>query len=342
MVQQIAEIESVRKKQTIQGEKQILQTKIQFQATMMQWLMQRRFHHVIIGTRFYNVLWQDGDNALYAQKDSTFSKMFARSMGFSPTVTALDSISNEAVRDTKNAIDACKYLIEKGDLHTASKRLLEAYAIGEFLTPVATLDRDTKRKLQIYTRELSFLVDAIQARDYGRARELTVALKEKAKDFPSSKAESAISANVIASNMSIAKAQKALIAEDELGVAEAIGKATEFWPTNPKLMDFTKMMETGTEVNVLRNDFKRLLKEENYREIFKRQYEFAPVIANSADDLDAFNQIIGNLRTIEGALGKAEEFVKIGNAYGAWEQLDMLREEFPDDPELGRAREASS
>ena len=339
IMRDLTEIELSRKKHAIQSEKQILQTKMQFQASMMQWMMQRRFHHVIIASRFYNVLWQDGDTTLHIKQDATMSKLFSKSLGFSPTVTALDSFANEAIRDTENAIDACIYMMDQGDLHTSSKRLLEAFAVGEYLTPLTSLDRSRKRKLQVYIRELSLLVDSIQAKDYGRARELTVKLKKDAKDFPSSKAESAISANVIASNMAISKAEKALIDEDEAGVTSAIQRATELWPTNPKLASFSQLLEQGSTISKLRSDFKRLIREQNYREIFKRQYEFAPAIANNADDMAAFQQIIKNLGTIEMALEKAASFSKAGNSYAAWEQLATLREDFPDDPKLGRQLE---
>lgn len=339
LIKEITEIEVSKKKHLIQSEQQILQTKIQYQATMMQWLLQRRFHHLIIAARFYNVLWQDGDNALHIDNNATISKLFSNSLGFSPTVTALDSIANEAVRDTENAVNSCIYMMDNADLHTASKRLLEAFAVGEFLTPVASFDISRKRIMQLYIRDLSMLFDAVQAKDYGRARELTVELKKKAKDFPSSKAESTISANTIASNMAISSAQKAFINEDEEGVVTAIQRATELWPTNPKLADFSKQLDTGTTVNVARKDFKRLIQEGNYREIYKRQYEFAPAIANQPEDLAAFKEIMSNLGKIEMAIEKAKSFSKAGNSYAAWEQLAELRENFPDDPKLGRELE---
>jgi len=230
-------------------------------------------------------------------------------------------------------------MIDNKDYHTASKRLLEAFAVGEFLTPVASLGISHKRTMQLYIRDLSMLFDAVQAKDYGRARELTIALKEKAKDFPSSKAESAISANVIASNMAVSSAEKALIEENEEGVVTAIQRATELWPTNPRLAEFSKQISAGSAVSVARKDFKRLISEQNYREIYKRQYEFAPAIANSPEGLSAFKEIINNLGKIEIAIEKAKSFSKAGNSYAAWEQLATLRGDFPDDPKLGRELE---
>ena len=48
---------------------------------------------------------------------------------------------------------------------------------------------------------------------------------------------------------------------------------------------------------------------------------------------------MSNLLKIEAALGKAAEFSKVGQDYAAWEQLAELREQFPDDPKLGRELE---
>ena len=114
-----------------------------------------------------------------------------------------------------------------------------------------------------------------------------------------------------------------------------IQKAMEVWPQNPKLAEFDKLVEAGGGMAVAKNDFDRLLSEQNYREIFRRQYEIAPSIAGDAAREDAFKQIITNLTRIEGALGKAKEFSKMGQDYAAWEQLAALRKEFPDDPKLG-------
>ena len=90
---------------------------------------------------------------------------------------------------------------------------------------------------------------------------------------------------------------------------------------------------------MVRNDFDRLLGEGNFREIARRQYEIAPAIQGDATREEAFKQIMTNLMKIEAALGKASEFSKVGQKEAAWEQLAELREQFPDDPKLGRELE---
>jgi hypothetical protein len=181
---------------------------------MVQWFAQRRFEHVLMSARFYNQVWKDGDTTLHIDENSDVSQLFTQSVGVSPTVASLDSLANEAIREAEKAIEAFDYLVDQNELHTASQRLMEAFALGEYLEPVATLPRERKRKIQGYMRDLNDLYGTMQARDYTKARELVASLKTAARDFPSAKAESAISGYTLASDLAIEKAKALLRAAD--------------------------------------------------------------------------------------------------------------------------------
>ncbi len=338
-LRRIAEIEALKKANIARTEAQTIKTKAQYQVQMVQWFVQRRYEHVLMASRFYNQIWKDGDQQLRINKGSDVAKLFSESVGVSPTVASLDSLSNEAIREVGKYVEAFELMLSRGELHTASQRLMEAYALGEYLGPVATLELEKKLKVQAYFRDLNELYGAMQARDYVKAKELTSGLKSRAKDFPSSKVDSAISGYTLAANMAIEEAKAHLIARDTDKATEKIKQATEIWPTNPKLQEFSDLIGTTSTVVRTRNDFDRLLSEGNYREIARRQYEIAPVIQGDEQRLDAFTQIITNLTKIETALGKAEEFSRAGQNYAAWEQLAEIREQFPDDPKLGKELE---
>lgn len=338
-LRRIAEIELLKKENIVRTEAQTLQTKVQYQVNMVQWFMQRRYEHVLMASRFYSQIWKDGDASLHVDKGSDVSKLFSEALGISPTVSSLDSLANEAIREVDKYIEAFDYLLSRDELHSASQRLLEAYAIGEYLSPVATLPIEKKQRVADYMRDINELFGTLQARDYTRARELTANIKAMAKDFPSSKVDSVIAAYTLASDLSIEEAKAALMSRDSDKAAEKIKNATEIWPTNPKLEEFRTLMNNAGGVVSARNDFDRLLSEGNYREIARRQYEFAPAIQGDATREDAFRQIMENLTRIEAALGKAAEFSRMGQDYGAWEQLAKIREEFKDDPKLGRELE---
>ncbi|MCB1133497.1 MAG: hypothetical protein KDN05_20430, partial [Verrucomicrobiae bacterium] len=314
-LRRIAEIEALKKANIARTEAQTLRTKAQYQVQMVQWFVQRRYEHVLMAARFYNQIWKDGDAALRIKKDSDVSKLFAESVGVSPTVSSLDSLSNEAIREVDKYIEAFNLMLERGDLHSASQRLMEAYALGEYLAPVATLPLEKKQRVLQYTRDLNELYGTLQARDYTKTKELADRLKENAKDFPSSKVDSAVAAYTLASDLAIEEAKGHLLAKENDKAAEKIKAATEIWPTNPKLTEFRSLITSSSGIVTARNDFDRLLSEGNYREIFRRQYEIAPSIQGDATRVDAFKQVITNLTKIEAAIGKASEFSKAGQSY---------------------------
>jgi hypothetical protein len=341
-LRRITEIEALKKTNIVATEAQTIRTKAQYQVTMVQWFVQRRYEHVLMAARFYNQIWKDGDATLRIDKNSDVSKLFSQSLGISPTVASLDSLSNEAIREVAKYIEAFDLMLSRDELHSASQRLMEAYALGEYLGPVATLPLDKKRRVAEYVRDLHELYGTLQARDYVKGKELASRLKNLAKDFPSSKVDSAIAAYTLASDLAIEEAKAHLLARDSDKAAEKIKAATEIWPTNPKLQEFRDLLANSGGIATARNDFDRLLSEGNYREIAKRQYEFAPAIQGDATREDAFKQIMENLKEIEESIGKASEFSRMGQNYGAWEQLAEIRERFPDDPRLGREIELLS
>lgn len=333
------EIEVTKQANTLKSEGQTIRAKVQYQANMAQWFVQRRFEHVLMASRFYNLIWKDGDSALHMDEKSDASKLFSQSVGFSPTVSSLDSFSNEAIHETAKYIEAFDLMLERGDLHTASQRLMEAFVLGEFLAPVATLSMEKKLKIADYFHDLNELLGSLNARDYTKAIALTANLKTQAKDFPSSRADSMIAGHTMASDLLIEEAKSLFLAKEVVKAGAKFQSAIEIWPTNPKREEFRTLTTNSSSLTVTRNDFDRLLGEGNFREIARRQYEIAPTIQGDPKREDAFKEIIKNLTKIETALGKASEFSKIGQNYAAWEQLAKLRQDFPDDPKLGRELE---
>jgi phosphatidylglycerophosphatase A len=213
-LRRITEIEALKKANIIRTEAQTIKTKAQYQVTMVQWFAQRRYEHVLMAARFYNQIWKDGDATLRIDKNSDVSKLFSESLGISPTVASLDSLSNEAIREVAKYIEAFDLMLSRDELHSASQRLMEAYALGEYLGPVATLPLEKKLRIAAYVRDLHELYGTLQARDYVKGKELASRLKSLAKDFPSSKVDSAIAAYTLASDLAIEEAKAHLLARN--------------------------------------------------------------------------------------------------------------------------------
>ena len=112
IMRRIAEVETIKKKNIAQSEMQELRSKVQYQANMALWTVQRRYQHVLMASRFYNQIWKDGDTPLHLEKDSDVYKMFSESLGINPTVSTLDSIANEAIQEVNKAVEAFNFLVE--------------------------------------------------------------------------------------------------------------------------------------------------------------------------------------------------------------------------------------
>ena len=225
MERRTLEIEALKKTHQGKSELNMLQARIEYQALLAQLFIQRRFEHVIIGTRFYNLIFQDGGSKMHLKKGSSVDRFFAEGLGVEPTVTGLDSAANEAMRKAKSLVKGFQNHLEYNELHSASKRLTEAYTIGEFLPVLQTVPAPERRIVLEYVRSGNDLIKAMDVRDYTQAKIILEALKKRSSDFDSTKAEGAIAAFTRASNGHIRSAQIAMINGDQESFQEELKKS---------------------------------------------------------------------------------------------------------------------
>ncbi|HET6406820.1 MAG TPA: hypothetical protein VFG14_02980, partial [Chthoniobacteraceae bacterium] len=119
----LTEIVARQKANDLKRELSEIQAKVEYQALIVQFFLQRRFQHVLMATRFYRAIFADGDSKLNVSDET--KQLFTRSTGFAPTVSTLDSLANEVVRDVRESVKAFDFLLEKNELESASKRLAE-------------------------------------------------------------------------------------------------------------------------------------------------------------------------------------------------------------------------
>ena len=137
-IQRLAEIEALRIANKTKIGISEIQAKIEYQALILQFAVQRRWEHVLIATRIYRRLFRDGDGVIEIKENSDADKMLAKGLGLTPTVTSLDMFASEVIREVDEAIIAFEFLADKNELETASKRLAEAFYIGEYLPRIRT------------------------------------------------------------------------------------------------------------------------------------------------------------------------------------------------------------
>ena len=226
------------KANSLKGGLSEMQAKIEFQSLLVQLFLQRRFHHVIIGTRFHRALFGDGESRLNLPESA--QGPFKMGAGLSPTVSTLESLANEAMREVQTSVQSFHSLLGLGELRSATERLRDALLIGEFLPEVRTLPFERKRRVLRFAQKSNELLSALDVKDYTTAAELLNGpggLRAMAPDFDASKASALIETSRNAARLHLARARNAAISGDKAVFEAALKEAAAIWPNNPELQE---------------------------------------------------------------------------------------------------------
>lgn len=334
-IQRIAELNALIKANQAKDQISQLQVKIAFQAQIVQFFLQRRFQHVLMATRFYRAVYASGDTTLKVGKDA--NDLFSRTTGEPPTVGTLDTMANEAIGDVNESVSAFEYLLKQGELESATKRLAEAFVIGEYVPSIRTLPRSEKRQVLKFAQDSNRLISALDVKDYTLAGTLVTELQKEAKDFDPSKPLTVIQTARTIAAMHIAKARNAAVSGDKVTLETELKAATEIWPLNPQLAEVSQLIfKQGDIQQQALVELDQLISEKNYRQIWDNKVRYIAATALYPEKQKQLEQILNQMQTIEGSIMRADEIAKHGDYAGAWESVEQTYEKYPNDPKLSQ------
>jgi hypothetical protein len=333
---------SVRMKaNSLKGDVSEIQAKIEFQSLLMQLFLQRRFHHVVIGTRFHRALFGDGESRLNLPEAT--QGLFKLAGGLSPTVSTLEALSNEAMRDVQTSVQSFNSLLGLGELRSASERLRDALLIGEFLPEIRTLPFERKRKVLRFVQKANQLLSAIEVKDYTAATELLngpEGLRSLAPDFDASKPSAMIEGARNAARLHLARARNAAISGNKAEFEAALKEAGAIWPNNPELQEVSaKAFTQGDQMAQVLLELDQLISQKNLRRIAEEPGRFLAATQGAPPERQAqLKKILEDFKSIEAALLAAKEMDRQGNPSGAWESVGKAARDFPDDLQINQAK----
>lgn len=316
-----------------------LEAKVGFHTLMVQFLAQRRFQHVIMATRFYRAIFTDGDTKLNLGKDMT--EAIQRSTGMPPTVSIIDSLANEAMRDVREGTKAFEYLLTKNEMQGATQRLQEAFVVGEYMPEVRLIAREKKRQCLEFSQKSFQLISSIDVRDYGRAENLVKDLKKVANDFDDTKPTAAIEGARLKARGLLVKARQAAINNNQAEVERAMTEAGETWPGNPEFKEASeKLYKQGDTLSRTLSEFDDLIRQHNLRQIWSDNERFIGAIGLDANPerKATLRKVVSDMKTIDGAIQQAQVRAQQNDTAGAWEVLERTWKDFQDDPILSQQR----
>ena len=334
----IAEIEARTKlNETAMGLSEVT-SKIQFQALIIQMFMQRRFEHAVIACRFYPNLFRDGESILQLDKGSDVQKLLSSSFGVPPTVSMIDGLSLEAIRSVDESLVSFENLVARRDVDSASNRLLEAYAIGEYLPRVRRLPMSEKTKVLDFVRKKNKLLSFLEMKDYSSAETVVMELRATSDDFEYAKPLAAIQTAKTISNLHVNKANAAMGNKDAQTMETEMKAAAEIWPTNPRVTQLSEhMMESTDKQSQALMEFDRLMSQRNYRQIFENKAPFIAAVDGDLARKQQLEKVLTDMGRLELILGGAKEMAA-SSPPAAWEKVEKESKLFPDDPVLSKLR----
>ena len=335
--QRLAEIEAIKVANKAKIGISEIQAKVEYQALILQFAVQRRWEHVIIASRIYRRLFRDGDGAIEIKEGSDADKMLAKGLGVSPTVTSLDMFANEIIRDVDEGVRAFEFLVEKDELESASKRLAEAFFVGEYLPRIRTLARESKQKVQRFVQDADALLSAMEVRDYKNADDIVERMRNGAKDFNYSKAKAGIEFYTNMSNSSLAQAKIAAQKNDMNEYSRQMQMAIEAWPLNPQIKEQNELFASVADVQVTTlNQLDTLLSQNNHREIMKQQGRFIAAVQNDPQRKEQLERVLGGAMELQFTLAKIEGLAEKNDPWGAWEMANEAATTSGNDIELNQ------
>jgi hypothetical protein len=333
----LAEMVARQKANDLKRELSEIQAKVEYQALIVQFFLQRRFQHVLMATRFYRAIFADGESKLNVGDET--KELFTKSTGFAPTVSTLDSLANEAIRDVREGVKAFDFLVAQGEIESASKRLAEAFTTGEYLPEIRTVPREQKRKCVAFVQKSNELLAKMEVKDFGGAEKLIAEMQALAKDFDASRPQAMIETARQASRLHLAKARNAAISGDKDGLEKGIREAAALWPLNPELAEMSqKIFDQGDVQQRALLDLDQLIAQKNYRRIYEDSPRFIAAAALHPERQKQLQAVLENMKKIEAATLRAEEMRRQSNFAGAWESVEKAAGDFPDDSKLNQLR----
>lgn len=311
--------------------------KMDFQSLIIQFFVQRRYYHAMIANDFYRYLFEAEDSKLEGL-DSLKTQVFG-GVDIKLTTATIDALCKEAINDSNEGVKAAEYLISKGEIHSATQRLMEAFYIGENLASVKMFPVEKKREILRYMRDTDKLINAVKVKHVERAETILNDIAGYVSDFDAGQIEAFVQTSKQLSDLALQKALVAAQTGNQSGVEAALQEAVEFWPTNPKIQEFLKTMLGKIDLkDVATADFDRLFAQKDYRAIFNDRFRFAAALAADSSRNGDFLEIMKRMETIETSMAQARELSRLRNHYAAWEVLEKVYQKFPEDPELSRLR----
>ncbi|HVU37122.1 MAG TPA: hypothetical protein VHC95_02205 [Opitutales bacterium] len=313
-----------------------LQAKLQYQTQLLAFIAQRHFQHSLIAGEFYEHLFKGSQQRMNVAQEEM--ARYFNTDNVVPSVNSFEFISHEAIADVDSGMRSVEAAYDAGDRWTALEQLKQTFLLGENLPSVQQFEPAKRRVLLAIYRNASILKHTMEARDYATAEETVKNIQAEAKDFEAAPVLSAIKEAEQTSTSYVLAAGQAAMSGDTDRVTDSLQKATQLWPLNPEINNFSKGLLDRTNLqNVGTQKFDDLYANHDDRAIFDSRDEIGLAVYQDPDRSAKLKAILSRMGQVEMAIAFADQALKQNNGYAAWETLQSAADIEPNDPVLARS-----
>ncbi len=338
--EEVAELVTQKAATIAMGTKAILQ----FQSHALAFLYERKFQQAQIASMFYRHIYSGDASALKigAGKKKNGDEVVNTFMGvenYVPTMDMLEMVATEARKDVRDGMTAVSKLYDSGELYSALRRLMETFVLGEFEPALQVFDYEKKKALKEIYNKISTIKVLADDKDWSGIEEIVSEIKKTAKDFPEREILSKVRAAMRESNMHIVRAKQSAVMGKNDEVEASITSAMKAWPLNPELESFGKdLLGMAEGSSLYTRKFDDNVSNGNLRNIVSEAPEYGLAFKNDPKRASSLREIIVRISKVDALIAQAEEFVKQGNIYFAWDILESAVKIEPRDPVLAVSR----
>jgi hypothetical protein len=235
------------------------------------------------------------------------------------------------------AVEVFRYKADKGNIASSAGILQDAFIANEFHPALKGLPRDEKEKVGDYLTKVDVLKNQLEVRAFEQVDAQVAAIQKVASDFDSTKPIALVNAIKLSSRMRLGKARLLAQGGQLTEAMQEFQTAAEEWPGNPDLnTSANTFFKSENNQNQSTDDFDRLVKDQNYREMFDRQLEFALAVKGDSAREQQLKDALEKVGKAKMAEEKANMMVLNGDVDGAWETVELALKDLPDDTKLNK------
>jgi hypothetical protein len=333
-----------------------------------------RYYHVIIAADFYRALFNEGDypsdlsNQVVAGAGSNARQaadsahLAIKSLGLNASgpagmlnqagaiaggdsaqpeqpLSIADEVTSalEINERVSQAIEVFKYKADQNQIAAAADELQEAFVGNEFHPALQGLPREQKEKVGEFIAKLDVLKNELEVRAFEQVDGEIADIQKIAVDFDPTKPMALVNDIKLESRLQLGKARLMAQAGQLNDAMQTFQTAAELWPGNPDLNTSSSLFfKSEDNQNQSTGDFDRLVQDQNYRQLFDRQLEFALAVKGDATREQQLKDALTKVQKAKIAEEKANMLAMNGDVDGAWETIELATKEWPDDMKLNK------